>query len=59
MRWRVLKGLRTGVLSLAALACIVWGVSLIYVPAGWIAAGAGLFLIEALTQPEENGTRRA
>lgn len=52
MRWDRLAAVRTAVLTLAGLACVVWGVALIFPPAGFIAAGAGLFLIEALTSPE-------
>lgn len=44
----------TTLLELAGLAAIVLGVSLIYVPAAWIAGGAGLVLVGALAgRPDE------
>lgn len=48
--------LRTPVLTLAAIAAIVFGVFLIYVPAGWISLGVLLFVLEALTG---DGNRQA
>lgn len=49
MRWERLKSVRTAALILAGLGAIATGAFLIYTPAGWIALGVGLILIEALT----------
>jgi hypothetical protein len=49
VHWERLSGVRTLVLSLAAVACIAVGAFLIYVPAGWISLGVLLFVLEALT----------
>lgn len=60
LRWRVLRGARTALLTLAGFGLIAWGAAMIYLPAGLIAGGASLLLIEALTgEPEANGARRA
>jgi hypothetical protein len=41
----VVKDVLTTVLELLGLAAIVYGVALVFVPAAWIAAGAGLVLV--------------
>ena len=59
MRWDRVAAFRTALLILLGFAAIAYGAFLIYAPAGWIAAGAALLLVEALTQPEKAGERRA
>jgi hypothetical protein len=49
MRWEKLAGVRTTLLILAGFACVVYGVALIFPPAGWIAGGVALLLIEGLS----------
>jgi hypothetical protein len=58
MRWDRVSAFRTALLILAGFAAIAYGAFLIYPPAGWIAAGVGLLLIEALTSPGQEEARR-
>ena len=62
MRWerigRIAAELRTPLLVIGALAAITLGVFLIYPPAGFIMAGVGLFVVEALTGPDPEVRRR-
>lgn len=55
---RIAAGLRTPLLVIGALMAITLGVFLIYPPAGFITAGAGLFVVEALTGPDPEVRRR-
>lgn len=53
MRWERLAVIRTLLLTLAGLACLVVGALLLAEWAGWLTAGAALLVLEWLTRPEE------
>ena len=58
MHWDRVAAFRTALLILAGAVLITLGAYLIYRPAGFIVGGLALFVIEALTQPEQPGVRR-
>ena len=57
MHWKRVAAVRTALLILAGAAAITFGAFLIYRPAGFIVGGVALFVIEALTQPEDEVRR--
>lgn len=57
MDWRRFLPVRTAFLALAGLACFVIAAYLIYLPAAWIVAGLGLWLVEWLTRPDSEQRR--
>ena len=57
MHWKRVVAVRTALLILAGAAAITFGAFLIYRPAGFIVGGVALFVIEALTQPEDEVRR--
>lgn len=52
MRHDRIRALITPLLMLCAIACVVTGVFLIYIPAGWIVTGAGLAFVAYVTDQE-------
>lgn len=57
MDWRRFLPVRTAFLALAGLACFVIAAYLIYLPAAWVVAGLGLWLVEWLTRPDAEQRR--